>query len=305
MFVRIILIYFIAFYGLIPLHAQQEYASEYSTLERLEIYFDDDPSVPNIYLPYLIKPRNTIFGIAEFFNISPYSLKATNPQIKHTGLQPGDRIVIPFPKNRISQEKTSVRLDYMVNRKDTWYGIAKRHLNKSPQELQSLNRDMGMVLRPGQPITIGYISAHVSSKLPEAVYDALPPQSTITETPEVRDTVLHAQAWLPIQYSMRNTFLAQQEKSKVKQLRGKAIWRGGSSDDAFYVLHPTASIGSIIEIHNPMSRSKIYAKVIGRIPAQAYPADIQLVVSASVARHLGVLDPQFFAKTYFTMEGAG
>ena len=67
---------------------------------------------------------------------------------------------------------------------------------------------------------------------------------------------------------------------------------------ALYALHRQASIGTIIQVNNPMNDRIVYAKVIGRIP-EAYERNIEVVLSPEAARKLGARDPRFFVKTTY------
>lgn len=69
-----------------------------------------------------------------------------------------------------------------------------------------------------------------------------------------------------------------------------------------YVLHPSAPINSVVELTNPMTHRKIYAKVLSNMPAKLYPDDISVVVSPGVANLLGAIDSRFYIKLRFIEE---
>jgi hypothetical protein len=79
-----------------------------------------------------------------------------------------------------------------------------------------------------------------------------------------------------------------------KSEKGIAIWNQSSSNSKnMFVLHPTAAVGSFIEITNPMLNKTVQAKVIGNIPPRTYTDDVSIVVSPRVAKMLGVVDRRF------------
>jgi hypothetical protein len=78
--------------------------------------------------------------------------------------------------------------------------------------------------------------------------------------------------------------------------KGLAVWKPGKVTSNYYVLHPTAKLGSFMEISNPMLHRTITAKVAGHIPPGLYQSHVGIVVSPSIARALGVLDQHFFAQ---------
>jgi hypothetical protein len=82
----------------------------------------------------------------------------------------------------------------------------------------------------------------------------------------------------------------------IKVQKGLAIWKAGNLSAHYYVLHPTAKVGSYMEITNLMLHRTITAKVAGHIPPGLYKSNVGIVVSPSIARALGVLDVQFYAK---------
>nr|MBP6681652.1 hypothetical protein [Saprospiraceae bacterium] len=85
----------------------------------------------------------------------------------------------------------------------------------------------------------------------------------------------------------------------IREQKGLAVWKPGSQQSHYYVLHPTAKVGSYMEVTNPMLHRTLTAKVAGNIPPGLYQSQVGLVVSPSVARALGVLDQQFFARWRF------
>jgi hypothetical protein len=79
-----------------------------------------------------------------------------------------------------------------------------------------------------------------------------------------------------------------------KEEKGLAIWNQTSSNSKnLFALHPTAKVGSYIEITNPMMNKTVQAKVIGNIPPRTYTDEISIVVSPRVAKMLGVVDKRF------------
>lgn len=81
---------------------------------------------------------------------------------------------------------------------------------------------------------------------------------------------------------------------RFKSEKGIAIWNQTSTNSKnMFALHPTATVGSYIEITNPMLNKTVQAKVIGNIPPRTYTDDVSIVVSPRVAKMLGVVDRRF------------
>jgi hypothetical protein len=92
---------------------------------------------------------------------------------------------------------------------------------------------------------------------------------------------------------------SQKAGKTIHEQKGLAVWKPGNLSSNYYVLHPTAKLGSYMEITNPMLHRTIMAKVAGHIPPGLYQSHIGIVVSPSTARALGILDQQFFARWRF------
>lgn len=95
-----------------------------------------------------------------------------------------------------------------------------------------------------------------------------------------------------------------QEEDKEHILRyhrdsGVALWNKSSRVKGVYVLSKDAAVNSMIEISNPMVQRKIFARVIGNIPANTYPDNVKVVLSPEAAMTLGALDSRFFVKLHY------
>jgi hypothetical protein len=82
--------------------------------------------------------------------------------------------------------------------------------------------------------------------------------------------------------------------------RGAAFWqKKGNMKTDLYCLHRTAKAGSIMSITN-MNGKTVYAKVIGKMPENAYGHEVVIIVAPSVAKLLGAVDENFFVKLKYT-----
>ncbi len=92
-------------------------------------------------------------------------------------------------------------------------------------------------------------------------------------------------------------------KRRMVTQNGVAQWiKTDSPSSDLYVLHPTAPINSVVEITNPMTHRKIYAKVLSNMPPKLYSDEISVVVSPGVANLLGVIDSKFYVKLRYVEE---
>jgi len=79
--------------------------------------------------------------------------------------------------------------------------------------------------------------------------------------------------------------------------KGICTWtRGSSESGSFYALHPTAPIGSTINVKNMMNNRSVQVKVIGRLPNTPENENIAVKISGSAAKELNALDSKFLAQ---------
>lgn len=85
---------------------------------------------------YTIKPGDTLYSIARFYNVSLDDLIEANPGINPDALFPGQIICIPLAVPPVTCPAGSRR--YTIRRGDTFYSIARR-FNTTVAELRRLN----------------------------------------------------------------------------------------------------------------------------------------------------------------------
>lgn len=269
---------FMLLFACISLHAQVP------TIEESEQKFIHYIDPMGLVLIEVIEPGMTFYGYSRKYNVSIDSMMAANPDLDHHAIPMGYPINIPiYPKAISSTPPTtgedSIPIFYRVQPKETLYRISKVYLGISPEVLISLNPRIDEGLSIGQVLHLGwYIPAR----------NVVNPVNT---SPAPKDST---------QYSV--TDFAQTYETAgdvVFEQKGLAVWKAGNMQSHYYVLHPTARVGSYMEVTNPMLHRTLTAKVAGNIPPGLYQPQVGLVVSPSVARALGVLDQQFFAKWRF------
>ncbi|KRD58902.1 peptidoglycan-binding protein [Flavobacterium sp. Root935] len=107
-----------------------------------------------------VQPKETFYSIEKKYGISDEALKAANPFLEKTGVQIGQKLVIPAkgsaPKTaaRPAKEKGSEKYVYHdVQPKETKFGIAKQY-NMTVEELEKRNPDIVASLPVGYRLTI-------------------------------------------------------------------------------------------------------------------------------------------------------
>ena len=229
-----------------------------------------------------LEPGMTLYGLSRKYNVAIDSILAINPDLDPRSIPLGYPVNIPISPTTISYSipasySNGLGLYYHVQPKETLYRISKVYLNVPPETIISLNPSVEQGLSIGQVIHIGW---YVPSKI-----KALPPSSLIS-------IGLDSNATKPKDFILE----AHNEGTKIHEQKGLAVWKPGNVNAHFYVLHPSAKVGSYMEITNPMLKRTITAKVAGHIPPGLYQSHVGIVVSPSTAKALGVLDQQFYAR---------
>ncbi len=120
--------------------------------ERFRKCFDDAPPAKRMpKIPYIIKKGDTLWEIAESFQVSRRELHALNKGIDPKRLRPGSIIYLPPSDDFVDLELTP-KTPYIIKKGDTLWEIA-RSFKVSRKELLALNRGIDPKrLRPGSII---------------------------------------------------------------------------------------------------------------------------------------------------------
>ena len=229
-----------------------------------------------------LEPGMTLYSLSKKYNVAIDSIFAANPDLDPHSIPLGYPVNIPIYSSSISltpppSTETTLSLYYRVQPKETLYRISKTYLDIGPEAITTLNPTVEQGLAIGQILLIGWYT-------PSAIK---PPLAASTFS-IYKDSAMTS----PKDYIME----AHLEGTKVYEQKGLAVWKPGNMNAHYYVLHPTAKVGSYMEITNPMLKRTITAKVAGHIPPGLYQSNVGIVVSPSTARALGALDQQFYAR---------
>lgn len=227
-----------------------------------------------------IDPGTTLYSLGRKYGVSVEAILGANPDLDPVTIPLGIPVHIPVDRSRIrfsppSPESINIWLSYRVQPKETLYRISKIYLGVSPDTIAKLNPGSLSGITIGQVLHIGWLipASEVGGKI---------------NPDNPMDTLLS----MPLDFIR----VSKENGMVVKEQKGLAVWKDGALTSHYFVLHPTARIGSYMEITNPMLHRTITAKVAGNIPQGLYQNHVGIVVSPSTARALGILDKQFFAK---------
>jgi LysM repeat protein len=119
---------------------------------------------------HIVQPKETIYGLANLYNVKIEDLKNANPTIELNGMKIGQNIKIPNPSfgksaaYNAKTENTASGTVHVVAQKETLFGIAKLY-GVSVEELDTMNADLlENGLRVGDKIKIPNKKSTVAPK---------------------------------------------------------------------------------------------------------------------------------------------
>lgn len=113
----------------------------------------------NNFRDHKVKKKETLYGIAQQYNVSVDAIKKLNKELYSRGLRNGERLLIPAVSEIIKTEGSSSdgtipgTQKYTVKAKETKFGIARK-FGISIAELEDLNPNLGEGLKVGATIIV-------------------------------------------------------------------------------------------------------------------------------------------------------
>ncbi len=104
-----------------------------------------------------VKKKETLYGIAQIYNVSVDDIKKLNKELYSRSLKKGEILIIPSVSETSEIPKTGHLLpgtqEYTVKPQETKFGIARK-FGVSIAELEDLNPNMGESLKSGQTLIV-------------------------------------------------------------------------------------------------------------------------------------------------------
>ena len=219
------------------------------------------------FIQHPVKKGQTLYAISKFYSLSPEEVFVYNPQLGNSNnLEIGQRLNIPVPNACISRymkkganPKKFAKIYYLVQPGETLYTISKKHFVMPIDSVKARNGLKNSDLSVGQPLFVGWFTLDGIRK-----------------------------DWRGDQPQM----VAPTGGTVVKD-QGVAMWQHNAREKGIEMncLHRDAAIGSNLAVTFPVTRKRIYVKVIGRVP-EGTPANIKMILSPAAAVAIGAKDPK-------------
>jgi LysM repeat protein len=236
-----------------------------------------------------VEAKENYYSIARKYNVTPQSIIQFNSnrtlQIGTILRVPTDRIYstaseTTIPKTAAQPTAKMAVVEYKVGPREYLIAIARK-FNTTVEDLKTLNKLTGNNLAVGQIIKVPYGTAMGQV--------SVSPPLDVSKSPTQIDSSKNAGDRLklpPARYGLKEV-----------DERGVAIWISDESLDGtkMLALHPTAPIGTIIKITNPMTGKSTFTKVVGKFTQNESTRDAIIVITKAAADLIGVLDKRFQA----------
>ncbi len=275
-----------------------------------------------------VEPKQTMYSICRFYGLKQKQLQELNPALKVRGIQIGELIKVPISAKLIRVSALPLNnvkyspIFYEVMPGEGLNKISRNYFAIKPEKLMQINGMVSPELKLGQLLLIGWIPlnlfyepkgqiATVAKKDEKLKAKTSTPTKDLNKEKNttqlaIEKDIAKANVADAVEKVEKEEALNTTESNKVKfeksnrqkvDDQGIAFWhKEMRGNKGLYVLHRSATRGSVIKISNPMFGTTVYAKVAGNISASAYPDEVMIVVSPEVAGKLGARDARFFAK---------
>ncbi len=243
------------------------------------------------FIKHKVQKGQTLYRISKFFSLELEDVYYYNNHLKDVPLSVDEELRLPFTEkalirkwNETLVQKDFVPVYYVVKPKETLYTISRSYFMMSPALMQQNNEKPTTDLSKGEKLLVGWLDR-------QGVNDSI-----AVKTP-FNNAIYKANS------NLRTKYQVIAKTKKLQAENGIALWKNKQKPSEivnFFVLHRKAPINSVLEITNPMTGRTFYAKVTGRIPKSTYDRNIKVVVTPSLAKALGAIDPKFHVKiNYF------
>ena len=151
------------------------------------------------FILYRVEPKETLFGIANKYNITVAELAKHNPETE-TGLKVGAVIRIPYTKPAAATASGSGKF-HTVEPKETLYSISKQY-NVGIEEIKQWNNIAGNAISPGDRIRVSKPANASSSSTTAATTP--PPATTSAAATKTNNTTASTTATSPVPQAQQN-----------------------------------------------------------------------------------------------------
>ncbi len=265
------------------------------------------------YALHLVELGDNLYRISQKYNTTVDDIWEVNPSLVDNNIIPGQVIKVPRDSKETGIVKpvesdasgelisttTEVSLDpaklvyHEVGPKQTLFAISRMY-DISIDDIQKWNKLSDYSISVGQKLIV---SAHGELK----VFDEKD-QAVISYQPSsvpIRGSV-NVNSKQDVLYQTYTEKGYGKKLSKARGTAGKLVTSNPNAKDAYYGLHKTAPVGSIVKIVNLVNRRSVYVKVLAPLPDIDENTNIEIKLSPAATKDLVLLDEKSLVEiSYF------
>jgi len=241
-----------------------------------------------------LDPKESYFSLGRKYNVNPAAIIDFN---RNKALKIGDLVKIPTQRPFTGTESkpalesappTEEFISYTVKPKETLYSIAKK-FNTNIEEIKRINNLRISSLSIGQTLKIKNLTTPQTNNEAPATAVTTNNQPLVASVDSANQTNNAAE---PIEE--RKLPATRYGLREVRE-KGLASWIQDESLDEtkMLALHPTAPIGTIIKLTNPMTQKSTFAKVVGKFTENESNKGLIIIITKTAADLIGALDKRF------------
>ena len=259
----------------------------------------------DIFYRHPIRKGISIYNLAEVFQLKADKIYAINKLNPTQPINDGRIVKIPFQQNLITQDKgklsgkkTFVPVFYTAKKGDTAFKVCHLYFDLELKDLLTINGKKESSINLGEKLLIGwYMLPEIKkpsdkTRIKDTQIKKTDPTSAVAEELKKQNIV----TFIP------DTLVYDKVNPTVKYYISDVIgwWdKSSQASDGYFALHNEAKPGTNIDIYNPMQKSHVRAKVIGKIPSDTHKEEVQIILSNNVVKDLGILDARYTVNIKF------
>ncbi|MBK7525115.1 MAG: LysM peptidoglycan-binding domain-containing protein [Saprospiraceae bacterium] len=268
-----------------------------SAIGQVQKIYIDVKKPGEIVYPYRFVKGSSIYNLSKAFQMEEKKIYKFNNLKENRQINENELIFIPISENKIvyttPKNKKFVVLLYTIKKGETLYHIAKRKMAMQPELLKKINGLSDDSIREGGELIIGWY-----------VFDQVKTEKNKIEKPNAEGEKISHKKDTSGKANYVSTITKNEIKktkdvsaAPAKKLVSKKVigfWdKENQSKNGLFVLSNNNKQGSKVEIYYPMNKTSVIATVLGKIPAQTYEEEIEVVISPEVAKKLGIFDSRY------------
>jgi len=232
------------------------------------------------FTTHTFAPKQTMYSLSRFYAQDIDQIYGLNPQLTSRAPKIGEQVKVAVPNKTIKRFRDQdfkrdfyAPICYEVQKGETMYNVAKRVFRMPVDTLMSVNGLKSTVLSPGQILQVGWMPVNGSANK------------------------IKKQELSPLQRkSYANYKMHKAQSSKQKAIRGVASWTPGTGEasGSLFALYDGARPGTYLKVTNTANKKYAYVRVIGKPSHNSRKEQIDIQVSGTTARLLGVTKGNFY-----------